>query len=106
MTKKGRKIKASPFGDEHGKRVPFFHKIGKAFLNFLKITYLMKKVGFLVFRIEKKELKDEFATFSSFYFEKFLDLIRIAGTMHPLIKNMLLLQIPTTQFSTSIRELS
>ena len=37
--KKGHKIKALPFGGEHWKRVPLFQKKGKAFLNFLKITY-------------------------------------------------------------------
>ena len=37
------KIKASPFGNEHWKRVPFFQKKGKAFLHFLKITYYIKK---------------------------------------------------------------
>ena len=36
------KIKASPFGNEQWKRVPFFQKKEKAFLHFLKITYYMK----------------------------------------------------------------
>ena len=39
ISKKGYKIKASPFGDKPWKRAPFFQKKGKAFLNFLKITY-------------------------------------------------------------------
>ena len=34
----------------------------------------MKKVGFLVFRTDRNELHGETATFTSFYFEEFLDL--------------------------------
>ena len=43
IDKKGHKIKASPFGDDHWKRAPFFQKKGKAFLHFLKVKYQMKK---------------------------------------------------------------
>ena len=55
--KKGHKIKASPFGDEHWKRYPFFREKVRLFYIFKKLRIRWKRVCFLVFHIEKKELK-------------------------------------------------
>ena len=72
IDKKGYTIKASPFGDKHWKREPFLRKKARLFYIFLKYVFRWKRVCFLVFRIEKKQLKDEFATFSSSTLKNFL----------------------------------